>query len=524
MFNQTRPEFPTLNIHKILRTARLVSWIYRLLSTAVGLVTVRLINDGIGLSGYGDLAFLLAFVTGVGAIDLGFLQSLSRFVSRHQADCKETRGVFWASCLLFVLGLFVLQTLLVVAMVIALDAWNQLRSLPALEVLTIGIIFVAGNLMTASSAVLAGWQRYGASGAAKIGRSLAYLAAVIALWATDTLTIGNILWANALAALVPNLLVTLWLLLMHRHETAWSRIGFQESHRSQLLSIADYSLRGWLFTASTIVVGSGAVFVAALILEAASVAKLQIGLVLYTGVAAFVTGSMVPLTTICSRLADGSAASQAKVAATARSLTEEAIVMVAILLGFFVHYIDMVLGLLIGAQASDPGLLSLTRLVVLTEVLPGLAVLPLFTYRFSLVGHEENARYSRTLFIFTTAALLAGAVASALWKHPLGMAAAVAAALVFRATLAFTMGSSIVPGLTAARLLLPLIAGTALCLAIGSVTRLIQTNGAVGPFDDTHLRAVAYLMVCAMLFLFRHRMRPLWGLRLPADASASKAS
>jgi hypothetical protein len=505
-----------MNIQSILRTARISSWTYRLLSTAVGLVTVRLINDRVGLSGYGDLAFLLAFLTGVCAIDLGLLQSLSRFVARLQADPPQRREIFWASCILFAGAVFFLQCTLVVVLAVALGLSDQLRSLSLAEILSLGLAFIVGNLLTASSSVYAGWQRYGSAAAAKIIKSLVYLLAVLALWAEGHLSVRTVLWASALCALLPNLLLTLNLVLRHRRELHSSWSGFPTAHWRLGGEMLDYSLRGWLFTASTILVSSGAVFLSGLVMSAPAVAKLQLGLVLYTGVAAFVTGSMSPLSTIRARLSDDSPESRQKVSAAARSLTEESIVMVAMLGSFFALHIDLVLRLLIGPQAADPAVLSLTRWSVLTVLLPGLLVLPWFTFRFALVSHAENARYSQGLFLVTGALLLMATGIASVWPHPQVIAVAVGAALTYRGTLAFAMGRTVIPGLSFLGIARPLAQALAIVLAIGLGLKMLATDVRIGPVDDTWLHAAAYLLVCALLFVFRRRLRPLWGLPQPA--------
>lgn len=511
-----------MNLQKVLRTARVMSWTYRLLSTAVGLVTVRLINDRIGIAGYGDVAFLLAFMTGVGAIDLGFLQSLSRFVASHSAEDDRQRGQFWASCALILAGLCALQMMLMVALCIALGFGGQLRALALGEVLMIGTLILAGNLMTAASAVYAGWQRYGMSSFAKIGRSLAYLGAIVTLWSLDGLSVRTVLWSNALAALLPNLLVASILFWRSRTALRWSWQGYPSAHREQLREISSYSLRGWLFTASTILVSSGTVFVAGLIMPAATAAKLQIAIVLYTGVAAFVTGAMVPLTTIRARFGDASPDSVGKVARTAHSLVEETIVLTAILLSFFLHYLGTVLALLLGDQARDPALLSLTRQVVAIALLPGLAILPWFTFRFALVGHDENALYSRRLFIGTIIALCAGSAVAWLTGSPLAMAAGVAAALVYRGTLAYRLGHGVLPGLRATGILVPLAVALAVCTALSWLANQVAPGWRLGELGDAHLQAALYLLACSVLYLLRSRLRPLLGVRL-ADATSPRS-
>lgn len=510
-----------MNIEQVLRTARISSWTYRLLSTAVGLVTVRLINDRVGLSGYGDLAFLLAFLTGVCAIDLGLLQSLSRFVARLHADPPERREIFWSTCVLAAVAMVTLQCALVVALAAALALYDELRGLSLAEILSLGLAFIVGNLLTASSSVYAGWQRYGSATAAKIIKSLVYLLAVLMLSAEGRLSVSTVLWASALSALLPNLLLTLNLAFRHRRELHSSWSGFPIAHQRLGFEILDYSLRGWLFTASTILVSSGAVFLSGLVMSATAVAKLQLGLVLYTGVAAFVTGSMSPLSTIRARLSDDSPESRQKVSAAAHSLTEESIVMVAMLGGFFALHIDLVLTLLIGPQAADPAVLSLTRWSVLTVLLPGLLVLPWFTFRFALVSHSENARYSQRLFLVTGALLLAATAVASVWHHPQAMAVAVGAALTYRGALAFAMGRTVIPGLRFLGIARPLAQALVFLLTIGLGMQMLETGMRIGPADDTWLHAAAYLVICAPLFVFRRRLRRLWGLPQLAGAGSN---
>ncbi len=506
-----------MNVRHILRTARLVSWGYRLLSTAVGLVTVRLINDRVGMPGYGEIAFTLAILTGVSAIDLGFLQALPRFVARHGQDDPLHRGQFWAVCALAAGALFALQLVLVIGLAIALGFSAQLHSISVNELLALGVIMVGAGMLTAASSIYAGWQQYGLAGMAKIGRSLAYLVAVVLLWANDDLSVRSVLWANAWSALVPNMLVAATLLGRSRKKLAWSWQGYPLAHRARLHDLASYSLRGWLFTAANTLVASGSVVVAGLAFPPPMVGKLQLALVLYTGVAAFVTGAMVPLMTIRARNSDASAVSVQRVAQTARSLVEETIVLTAALLVFFAHHSATVIGMLLGEQAGDPALMAATKLVILTALLPGLAILPWFTFRFALVDVDENKRYCRQVFFGTLLALGVGSAAAVLAQSPLAMAAGIGAALVYRGALAYWLGHGVLPGLTPLRMLAPMVAAVLLCDLTSRLCQLAAPGWRVREFGDTHLQAALYLGVCAVLYVFRGRLHWLWGLRLPSS-------
>ena len=165
-----------MNVHGILRTARLASWTYRVLSTVVGLVTIRLINDRVGLAGYGEVALVLAFLASIAVIDFGFLQALSRFVARYDHEVHASRRpCFWTACALVATGLFVFQMTLIVCPVVAFGFIDQLRNFEMGELVALGFVMMLGNMLTAGSAIFTGFQRYGMATAAKIARPLARL-------------------------------------------------------------------------------------------------------------------------------------------------------------------------------------------------------------------------------------------------------------------------------------------------------------------------------------------------------------
>jgi hypothetical protein len=514
-----------MNLKKILRSARIISWSYRVLSTVVGLVTVRLINERIGMSGYGDVAFMLAFMGGICSIDLGFLQSISRFVSKSSNPSQgQQRGYFWASCALFLIGLCFFQMVLVVAVSFALGSLDELRSFSLVEVVALAATMMIGNLLSTGSAIYAGWQQYGLAGIAKIARSFGYLGAIVALWWLGDISVRSVLWSGVLAALLPNMIVGIALLARHKNELRPNWENFPSDHLKQLQSMASYSLHGWLFTASTVLITSGAIFVAGLIFPAESVAKLQIALVLYTGVAAFVTGGMAPLTTIRARFADATTDSIDKVAKAAHRLVEEGVVLTAILLGFFVHHLDIVLELLLGKQAQDPQLLSLTWQLVNVVLVPGLMILPWFTFRFALVQHDENARYSKQLFIVTCLALLIGSLVGFMMSNPLPIAISIAIALIYRGVLAYQLGHYVLPGLRRFSIVFPLSITFVLCTLLNSFAMLFQPGWHLGELKDNHLHAFLYLLFCASLYLLRGRLHPLIGLRVPGTSYINRKS
>lgn len=505
-----------MNLKKILRTARMMSWVYRILSATVGLLTVRLINDCIGINGYGEIAYLLALITGVSAVDLGFLQALSRFVAQYGSEQTVRREQFWASCALFVVGLCVLQMLLIVLLSVTLGFRGQLMGLHFGEFLIIGLLMIVGNLMAASSAVYAGWQRYGMSSLAKISRSLFYLGTILILWALGDLSVRSVLWSNALISLVANLIVLLLLLIGSRSSLKWSWYDYPLSHWEQIKRILSYSLRGWLFTASTILVGSGTVFAAGLVLSPISAGQLQIALVIYTGVAAFITGTMVPLTTIRARLSDGSSDSINKVSIVTQKVIEETILLSAILLGFFLFHLGAVVELLVGDQGSDVAVLSVTQQLVMLVLIPGLAALPLFTFRFVLVCEEENACYSKYQFMGTVLTLVIGIGLAASSRTPQPLAASISAAFVVRAALAYKIGGYVLPGLRARHIFISLALLLVTCSGLNFLASNISLGWLLGGFGDKYLGAIIYLLLCGPLYVTCSRFGLPWRLLPPS--------
>ena len=483
-----------------------------------GLVSLRLINESIGISGYGDVAFILAFTGGICAIDLGFHQSMPRFIAQYtNTDLGLDKSHFWASCALFVVVLGMIQAGVLVAVLFAIRNFYQLRTFSFFELLAFGMIMIIGNLLSAGSAIFSGWQQYARAGIAKIVRASCYLGVIFLLWWIGEITVRSVLWTYALAVLLPNLADGFVLLTLHSIDIRpnWKR--FPSAHLNQLRHMASYSMHGWLFTASTILVSSGSIFFAGLFLPSDNVANLQISLVLYTGAAAFVTGSMTPLTTIRARFSDSTADPNAYVAKTAHRLLEEGILLAAILLGFFAYHLDVVLVLLLGKQVQNPQLLSLTWQLASVVLMPGLMILPWFTFRFALVLHAENKRYNRQLFIVTCFALLAGLLVAIPTKSPLPIAISIAISLIYRGLLAYHLGHVVLPGLSRFSIISLLLVLFVLCTALNLATAIFLPAFQNNQFADNYLHALLYMVACSIMYIFRGRLRSLIGLRFQSS-------
>ena len=480
-----------------------------MISSLVGLVCLRLINDGIGASGYGELAFVLAYIGGVCAIDLGFLQSIPRFVSQYsRPQLCSRRGIFWASCLLFISGLLVIQVVLLALILPAKGNINQFHSFSSIEILALGVTMITGNLLSAFSAILRGRQQYGRAGIAKIANSLCYLVAVILLSSFHDVTVKSVLWSYALATLIPNLILAIALIT---HDASVMQLrweGFPIHHFKQLGNLVKYSLYGWLFTATTILISSGTIFGAGLILPSDSVAFLQISIALYTGVAAFVTGGMSPLTTIKSRLEDSSPDSAQKIAFTAHHILQECVVITAIILGFFVHHLNLLLSILLGTTAQDPFHFHQIFLLVAVVLFPGLFILPWFTFRFALVSLAESRRYSIKVFTFSALALLIALLITILAKNPMPIAICVALILVYRSLLAYQMGSSVLPGLSRLSIILPLTIAFGACIGINLFISVVLFRFSHNHSTYDYLHALLYMVAAVLIYILRDRLLP----------------
>ncbi len=505
-----------MNVNGILRTARLASWAYRVVSTVAGLVTIRLINDQVGLVGYGEVAVVLSFLGGIAVVDFGFLQAISRFTARFDhVDQASRRPYFWTACALAATGLFVFQVTLIVCMTVVLGFIDKLPNFNMGELMSLGFVMMLGNMLSAGSAIFAGFQRYGMAAAAKIARTLAYLIVIVMFWATGELTVHTVLWSNSLTLLVANTLICLLLLAMLRDRLGWNWHDFPAAHLAELREFTTYSLNGWMFSLSTVLVSSGGIVAAGLILPLQEVAKLQVVLVLYSGVAVFVTGSMTPLSTIIARNSDGSALGRERIAGTARNLIEEAIVFTAVLLVFFTNYGSAVLSLLLGSKVADSILIAQTQSILLTAVLPALAILPFFVFRFAMVSTEDNAAFSKRVVVGTIVALATGFAASAFCRSLFGLAAGVGVALMFRGALAYRMGKHILPGLTLPRLLMPLAAALLVCSLLSLAIKLATPVGRSLGFNSVFAQAALYLMFSTIFYMQRTRLHRIIGLRLP---------
>jgi O-antigen/teichoic acid export membrane protein len=501
-----------MNVQEILRTARLISWLYRIVAAVSGLLVIRMIMQRLGIEAYGEIAFVVALLGGLVAMDLGFIQALPRFVARYSSDEHAARRpVFWAACTFAAIALLLIQMLVVAALSLAIGLFDEVQSLGAGEFLALGATMILANVVAIGGPIAAGFQRYGLAGTGKVLRSLLYLFAVWMMWLSGTLSVRSVLWANALAFLCANVPVAVALWATFRIQTARSWQGFPRAHYAEITEISSYSLNGWLFTAANVIVTSGTIFIAGVLFTAQDIALLQMALVLYTAVAALVTGSMVPLSTIAARHQDGSATGRKAIAATALNLVEEALVFAAGLMIFFIHFGTLMLAFLMGGSSENPDLLANAYYILLAITLPAFAALPLFTFRFVLVSTDENRAFSRGTLMTTLTLLGLGALMAALLKHPLPLALGAGAALSWRAVVGYRMGRHALPGISAVRMtgfLLTAAVFFEVAYWLSSVFRL-----RVFGLPAEYLQAGLFFLLALVLYFQRARLEPLLGVR-----------
>jgi O-antigen/teichoic acid export membrane protein len=481
--------------------ARVMSWTQRLLATAAGFITIRLIIERIGPHGYGQVAIALAALAGVAGVDLGLTQALARFVALYESRLRGLRRqVFWTSLLILVGLLFVFQTVLFTGVALAYERFHELEGLGSGEFLLLGLVLVAGTALSISAAVFAGFQLYGPNAAGKIGKSLLYVVAVIYLWYTFDLTVRSALWANVVAIFAANAVMCAMCFAKLGSQMSFTCRGFPRLHRRFVRPIAEYSVRGWTFALSTILLSFASVVVAGFLEPPAVVASLQIALTLFAGITAFITGGMAPMATIVARWGGADLESRQKIAVAARGLLTETVHMTAAIVVGVIHFGRPAIELVVGSQAQNQALIDDTYwMAVLVNVL-GIGVMPFFMYRFALVDKAANARYSNSAFVFSVLALAAGTLVSLIFSGLTAMAAAVGAALAYRGIKAYRMGWQVLPdpASTPARILLSLAKALmlyeVLALAVLALRFLAEIPGIVQVGVYVGLSFVAYLL------------------------------
>jgi hypothetical protein len=281
----------------------------------------------------------------------------------------------------------------------------------------------------------------------------------------------------------------------------WSQ--FAQSIQPMIAQLTSYSLRGWLFSLSTILIASGSIVVMGFLGEPTDVAHLQIAMIVYTGISASITGGMTPLTTIVAASDIKTDAGRARVAVAARRLVDEtAFLSAAAIVGIAV-YGRQVIALLIGEpELSSANVLATYMLALLVNV-PALAVTPFFTFRFALVGVHENARYSAATLWWTVIALGLGTLVAALTGKLIAVALGIAVALSYRGTKAYEMGAGYLPEFDRRHIWMLLLRNALLPVLVAAVLTLLGFAARLGDL----LQIVVYGVIVGAAYLWRVRTR-----------------
>lgn len=326
-----------------------------------------------------------------------------------------------------------------------------------------------------------------------------------AFTALGILTVDRTVMIYATTFFIANATMAIVLFMHMRVRSSPDWEGFPARHLPILRDIGSYSLRGWAFTLSTVLLTSASVTLGGMLRPATDIAVLQIALVAMTGLFAIVTGSMVPLTTIIARWSDGTADGEARIVLAARSLIFDAIFFAATILIFFANFGRPALALLVGAGHGTNDVTSAYTLLM-TVLCPAAIALPLFTYRFGLISDDQNARFSLWSCVVAAAAVATGAALVVMLDSVLPLAAAIGIGFASRSALAYAMGAKIVPGPPLTRIVGAMILVLAVLEVAALVVMRIPIALRLGELQTPHFQAALFGIVAFAFYLLRRRL------------------
>lgn len=503
-----------MKVRKILRTARLVSWSYRLLSLVAGFAVIRIINEAVGIEGYGTAAYVLAIFAGLQSIDLGVLQSVSRYVARYQAsEMVVDIAVFWSALVAFACVLTLFQILLLLIGLYFSGLFDFQVPIAVGQFIWLGVLSVIANVFTIGSSIFAGYQQYGLAGIAKISRVLIYVGVVVYLWYAEHLDVVSVLWASVCSTLAANVFGMAILMALHGREISFLWRGFPARHRTVVSDILSFSLFGWLITLSSIAITTGSVIVMGTAFSLVEVAQLQIAIVLLNGVTAFMTGGMSPLTTIAARCADGSPDSLAKRAKATSQLMDETILLSAVVLVFLLFHLSPFVGLLLNDEDRSFEVLSKTHVMILLVLLPCIMSMPFYLFKLALVGKVENARYGRGVAWLTLVFLVIGFSAAVMTESSFWLGAAIGGALMVRSGFAFYLGKHNLPHVSIVKVAARLLLAVAALSLLSLLCSLLPVDVSLGELGAAHFQGLLFGCVALGIYFFRRRLFAVLGMR-----------
>lgn len=492
-----------MNVLSIINTARISSWSYRIISTIVGMLSIRLINEEMGINSFSAVSFYLAFLMGLIAFDFGLLQSTSRFVSKYNSPrYKDEAIIFWDSLITSYFFLLLFQLLLLTLLSLFISLSGYLNDISSASFICLGLIFILSNILSSISLVYAGLQNYAVLGFVKISKSVLYFIAVLALYIHHSVSVISILWISAITFFTPNFILFLWVIIFKSNFLAKNILSLFKINTIKIKELFVYSFQGWLFTFSNIIISYGSVVIAGLYLPQAEAGKVQIAIALYAGIAAFLTGAMTPITTIYSRFLDDSIESTYKRTAALYAVLNETILLSGILVVFFYNFSYLVLDFLL--PQKNVNLLNHTNRNVLILILPSLLTLPFFVFRFTLVSSRLNKIYCARLFLSTVVIFIFALFLAYLTKKTEVVVAASSVALVLRSMLSYYYSDAKSSRLILFKIIKLLVATILICSALNYLLNFIPVSWEYKIFTSTHIHALIYLFLCFMVYAFRN--------------------
>jgi O-antigen/teichoic acid export membrane protein len=406
----------------------------------VGLITIRIINEGLGLKGYGEIALILAWIGGISLFDFGLLSSISRFTAKVESQDKIERQKFWTSCYFLLLTICAAQILITIGLVSAIKIGNFDISISYISFFFICLILILSNILTFGSAIFAGNQRYLIAGLGKVSKSSLYLLGILIIWNYGKISVENVLWTTAVTSFIPNLFLSTFSFACFKQTLipVWPQnLTIQLYNIRQTLTFSFYGL---MTTLTSFLIYSGSISIAGFFASKSSIGKLQIAYTIFSSVCAFLTGAMTPLTTICARLDQNCEKNKYLIFKSINNLVTETTLLIGIAFGLFV-FADTILEKIIGKEYEYESVSNLLRLLMFVILVPGLLSMPWFIFRFTIVEFEENKKYNTNLLIGCLFMCTVAFTASIYFHNIFILAILTGFFFVFRSFLAYSIGN-----------------------------------------------------------------------------------
>ena len=492
-----------MNVLSIINAARISSWSYRIISTIVGMLSIRFINEEIGINSFSAISFYLAILMGLVAFDFGLLQSTSRFVSKYNSPrYKDERIIFWGSLITSYFFLLLFQLVLLALLSLFISISGYLNDITPASFICLGLIFILSNILSSISLVYAGLQNYAILGFVKISKSVFYFIAVLVLYIHHLMSVTSILWISAITFFTPNFILFLWVIIFKPNFLAKNIFSLFKVNTIKIKELFVYSFQGWLFTFSNIIISYGTVIIAGLYLPLAEAGKVQIAIALYAGIAALLTGAMTPITTIFSRFSDDSIESTDKRTTALYAVLDETILLSGILVVLFYNYGYLVLDFLL--PQKDVNLLTHTNRNVLILILPTLLTLPFFIFRFTLVSSRLNKVYCIRFFLSTVVIFTLALFLAYLTKKTEIVVIASSVALILRSMLSYYYSDAKSLKLTLFKIVKFLVSTILICGIVNYLLNFIPVSLEYKIFTSTHIHALIYFSVCFTVYALRN--------------------